>query len=70
MKNVIIAILASAAAALLCSCESMGFSPAAAGPALTPGADATATERTWEKAPGSNREIPKDREIEPPPAYR
>lgn len=70
MKTAISAILALSAAALLCSCESMGFSYGAVGPALTPDVDATTTERTWEKAPDSNREIPSEREAENPPAYR
>lgn len=70
MKTAISAILALSAAALLCSCESMGFSCGAVGPALTPDVDATTTERTWEKAPDSNREIPSEREAENPPAYR
>ena len=54
----------------MCSCESMGFSCGAVGPALTPDVDASTTERTWRKAPDSNREIPSEREIENPPAYR
>ncbi len=70
MKTAISAILALSAAALLCSCESMGFSCGAVGPALTPDVDATTIERTWEKAPDSNREIPTEREVENPPAYR
>lgn len=48
----------------------MGFSCGAVGPALTPDVDAETTERTWRKAPDSNRKIPSEREIENPPAYR
>lgn len=70
MKNAILAMLALSAASILCSCESMGFSCGAVDPALTPDVDASTTERTWRKAPDSNREIPSEREIENPPAYR